>query len=437
VPVVDTSPRVRAVLKLPTYRRLLIAYTLNELAWSIGSLTLALLVYRRTGSAIGAMGYFLSAQFIPALIAPSVVARLDQRPVRRVLPTIYALEGVAFLLLGWMASRFLLAPVLALTVIDGVLALSARPIDRATTVSVTAPLGLLREANALTNASFSLCYFVGPAIGAVVVVAGGTMAALFVNSALFALIAVTIATARGLPDGTRRPAPSAGRLRAAIALAREHRGIRTLLGFQVVAVLTFTIAIPVEVVFAQRSLHSGAGGYGALLTAWGGGAVVGSLVYARWRRVPDRLLIAGGAASLGVGMLVMAVAPSLAVAIPGAALAGVANGLESVAVRTALQEQVEQRWMALIMSLSESIFQAVPGAGILIGGAIAATAGPRAALAVAGGGALVVAALAWTMLRFVAGRPVVAAVPDDRVAALPEDREVAPPGAQPSAAARR
>lgn len=420
---------MRAVLRLPTYRRLLAAYTLNELAWSIGSLTLAVLVYRRTGSAVGAMSYFLSAQFIPALIAPSVVARLDQRPVRRVLPTIYALEAIAYVVLGWMASRFLLEPVLVLTVVDGVLALSARPIARATTVGVTAPVGLLREANALTNASFSICYMAGPAIGAVVVVLGGTMAALFVNSALFALIAVTIVTARGLPDGTRRPVPSAGRLRAAIALAREHPGIRALLSFQAVAVLTFTIAIPVEVVFAERSLHSGTGGYGALLSAWGGGAVVGSLVYARGRRVSNRRLIAGGAASLGVGMLVMAVAPSLAVAIPGAAVAGVANGLESVAVRTALQEQVEQRWMALIMSLSESIFQAVPGGGILIGGAIAATAGPRAALAVAGGGALVVASLAWTTLRVEAG--------PSRIAALPEEREVARPAAQPSAAARR
>ena len=158
------------------------------------------------------------------------------------------------------------------------------------------------------------------------------------------------------------------------------------------AVLTFTIAIPVEVVFAQRSLHSGAGGYGALLYGLG---------RRRGRRQPRVRAVAArsqpdadraAARVARVGMLVMAAAPSLAVAIPGAALAGVANGLEAVAVRTALQEQVEQRWMALIMSLSESIFQAVPGGGILIGGAIAATAGPRAALAVAGGGALVVSA---------------------------------------------
>ena len=60
----DTCLRA-SVLKLPAYRRLLAAYTLNELAWSVGSLALAVLVYRRTGSAIGAMGFFLCSQFVP------------------------------------------------------------------------------------------------------------------------------------------------------------------------------------------------------------------------------------------------------------------------------------------------------------------------------------------------------------------------------------
>jgi len=35
-----------------------------------------------------------------------------------------------------------------------------------------------------------------------------------------------------------------------------------------------------------------------------------------------------------------------------------------------LQEHVEQQWMALMMSLNESVAQAVPGAGIFVGGAI-------------------------------------------------------------------
>ena len=70
-------------------------------------------------------------------------------------------------------------------------------------------------------------------------------------------------------------------------------------------------------------------------------------IYARWRGRPNRELIVGGAAALGLGFVVMAGAPTLAVAIVGAALGGVGNGVESVAVRTALQEEAETRMREL------------------------------------------------------------------------------------------
>jgi predicted MFS family arabinose efflux permease len=416
------------VLRLPAYGRLLAAYTLNDLAWSIGSLGLAVLVYHHTGSAVGAMAYFLSSQFVPALIAPTVVARIDRRSPRRVLPVLYALEAVAFLALAWVASHFVLTAVLALTIVDGVLALTARPLARAATVAVTAPAGLLREGNAVTNAAFSISFMVGPALGGLVVVAGGIVAALLVNSALFAVSAVTLATARGLAVAPAAPdTPAKGRLRAALRHARSSPAVRALLGLQVTAVLIFTIVVPVMVVFATRTLGTGAGGYGGLLSAWGAGAVVGSLAYARWRRLPSRTLITIGAVSLGVGMSVMAMASGFVVALIGAALGGVGNGIESVAARTALQEQVEQQWMALIMSLNESILEAAPGGGILIGGAITALSGPRAALSVAGVGALLIAAVAPVVLRRARVPEEAPAVPRGRVAGRPS----------PEAAARR
>jgi MFS family permease len=170
-------------------------------------------------------------------------------------------------------------------------------------------------------------------------------------------------------------------------------------------VLFFTISVPVEVVFAQHSLHTTAAGYGAMLSAWGAGAVVGAAIYARWRGLPSRELIALGTAALGVGFLVMAAAPTLIVAIIGAAVAGVGNGVQSVAARTALQEEVEDRWMALMMSLNEVVFQSVPGAGILIGGTITALGSPRAALAVAGVGSLAVMIAAWLALASLSRRP--------------------------------
>jgi hypothetical protein len=414
---------VKQVLRIPAYRRLFVAYTLNELAWSVGTLALAVLVYRRTGSAAGAMAFFLSAQFLPALMSPLVVARLDQRAARGVLPALYATEGILFLALAWVAGRFALAPVLVLAMLDGIVAVAARALARAAAVAVLTPAGLLREGNALTNAAFSVCFMAGPALGGLVVVAGGTSAALLVNSGLFAAIALNLATAGGLPGAVHEPSPVAGRLRAAVAYVKQDPLVRGVLSIQVAALVFFTISVPVEVVFAQHSLHAGAGGYGALLSAWGGGAVLGSAVYARWRALPIRVLIAISAAALGVGFTVMAAAPTLAVAVVGSALGGAGNGIESVAARTAVQEQTPARWIALVMSLQESIAQATPGVGILLGGVIATLANPRVALAVAGGGSLAVTVAAWVVLRPRPGAQAGSAPNGDR----PED--VSPDGA--------
>ena len=127
-------------------------------------------------------------------------------------------------------------------------------------------------------------------------------------------------------------------------------------------------------------------------------AIAGSAIYARWRALSPRALISIGAGALGLGFLVMATAPSLAPALIGAAAAGCGNGIEAVAARTSLQEIVEEQWMARIMSLNESMFQAVPGVGIILGGLLAGLANARVALAVAGWGALLVTAAAWALL---------------------------------------
>jgi Major Facilitator Superfamily len=389
---------VNRVLKIGAYRQLLAAYTLSELAFMVSVLALALLVYRRTGSALGAAAFFLAAQFLPALVSPLAVARLDHRPPRLVLSALYWLEALAFFALAWVATHFSLALVLVLALVDGVAALTSRALARAATVSVTSAVGLLREGNAIANAGFSVCYMFGPAIGGAVVAADGTSAALIASGCLFGVIGLVLATAKGLPRPAPSRAPARGRVRAAIEYARERVVIRRLVILQVFGVLFFTISVPVEVVFAEHSLHSGSAGYGALLSAWGVGAVAGAAIYGRWRALPSRSLIVIGAASLGIGFLVMAAAPTLLVAIIGSAFGGIGNGVELVAARTALQEETEERWMAMMMSFNESLFQSVPGAGILLGGTITALGSPRAALAVAGVGSVAVTVVAWFAL---------------------------------------
>jgi hypothetical protein len=356
-----------------------------------------------------------------------VVAHVDQLPITRILAALYGLEAAMFLALGWIAGRFAVAPVLVLTVADGIIAVSARSLGRAATVSVTSAAGLLREGNALANTMYCTSFLVGPALGGAIVAASGVSTALFANTGVFAVIAITLATAVGLPGSAPERTPTAGRLRAALTYAKQHRMLRALLSLQAVGLVFFTISMPVEVVYAQHSLHAGAAGYGILLSSWGAGAVAGSTIYMRWRARPSRQLIAGGAGLLGFGFLVLAVAPVFSIAVAGAALAGVGNGIESVAARTAVQEVVEDRWMALMMSFNESMGMFVPGLGIVIGGAVTSLTNPRVAWATASAGALVVAAAVWIIL-----------APTGRRRGAPAEqsaRESSPPRASPRSAA--
>lgn len=420
---------MKRVLRLPAYRRLLAAYTLNELAWSVGTLALAVLVYRRTGSALGSAAFFLTSQFAPAFVSPFVVARLDQHAPRRLLPLLYGIEGLLFAALAWMTSRFSLGPVLGLALCDGIVAIVARSLARTATVDVLRPAGLLREGNAITNGSFSICFMAGPLIGGIIVAAGGTVAALLANCGLFAGIALILVTATGLPGAVLDREPTSGRLRAALEYVRGHRVLRLLLLLQAGGFVVFTISIPVEVVFAQHTLHAGAGGYGALLSGWGTGAVIGSAAYARWRGQTARTLLALSGAALAVGFVLMAGAPSIAVAVVGAAGGGFGNGIQAVAAQTALQEYSPQRWMALVMSLNQSITQAAPGAGILLGGVIAALANPRVALAAAGVGSLAFAITVWIVLR-PSAMPPLPLEPDPSLAAGASNGSITPTAAE-------
>ena len=358
---------MKQVFRIAVYRRLLVAYGLNELTWGIGTVALAVVVYRQTGSALGSTAFFLASQFLPAFLSPLLVARLVGYAPRRLLPVLYGLEALLFGLLAWMTTEFSLVPVLAVALIDGAVGLSARVLARAATVEVLRPLDLLHEGNAGINFAFTGCFMVGPAIGGVVVAAGGSVAALLTNCGLFAGVTLVLATAVGLPESSADDAHEGSawqRLGKAVAHVRGDPATRAILIVQALGMVVGTISVPIEVVFAQHTLHAGAGGYGAMLSGWGAGAVVGSAAYARWRRRPGRALITLSAAAFTVGFAIIAAAPEIVVAVAGSAVGGFGNGIGSVAQRTMLQEYTPRRWMSLVVSLNESAVAGNARAGL-------------------------------------------------------------------------
>ena len=77
----------------------------------------------------------MGTSFLPALLTPLFVARLERPPPHFVLPMIYAVEAAAFAALALLADHFSLAAVVAIAALDGALALTAKALTRAVTVA--------------------------------------------------------------------------------------------------------------------------------------------------------------------------------------------------------------------------------------------------------------------------------------------------------------
>jgi MFS family permease len=391
------SSRALAPLRVRSFKPLVAAYTINEAGDWLGLVALSVLVFRETDSALALTGLFLAANLVPAVLAPLLTARIDRAAVGRALPTIYLVEGGIFIGLALLADSFSLPAVLALALVDGVLLLTARALSRAAVATTLEPHGLLREGNAIVNVGFAAATAAGPALGGVVVAGRGVADALLFDAASFAVIAALLTLARGLPEARPESEPLLARVREGFAFVWRDVYLRTLVGGQALAFVFFTTVLPIEVVYAKESLATTSAGFGALLAAWGAGIVIGSLVYVLVKARSAIGLILASSAAVGIAYLGMAAAGTLLVACALCVLGGTGNGVQWIAVVTALQQNTPGELQARVSGLLESIGAAMPGLGYVLGGAIVALASPRTAFAVAGVGvmALVAVGLAW------------------------------------------
>jgi MFS family permease len=354
---------------------------------------LAVLVYGETHDPLATTALFIAAQFLPAFVAPALTARVDQLALRRVLPAIYFAEAIVFGALAVLADSFVLAPVLALALFDGVLMLTARGLSRGAVNAVLQPARLLREGNGLLNVGFAIASVGGSALGGVLVASFSVAAALAVNAASFFVIAVVLATSRHLPAADTEREPFVARIREGLRYARSDRVARLLLSGEAVAIVLFTLIVPIEIVYAEETLQTDEAGYGILLSSWGAGIVLGSVVFLLVRKRSAALLILLSTFAIGVGYLGMAVSRELWMACAFSVVGGVGNGIQWVSVMTALQESTPRDLQARITGLLESIGSAMTGVGFLIGGVITAVFSPPTAFAVSGIGVVLLVAV--------------------------------------------
>jgi MFS family permease len=349
------------------------------------------LVFEQTGSALATALLFIGTGFLPALLTPFFVARLERPPPRFVLPAIYAAEAATFGALALLAGHFSLAAIVVVAALDGALALTAKTLTRAVTAAMLEPEGELRAGNAVLNIAFTGGAAVGPALAGAAVAAFGVQSALLLDAASFYLIGWILLTARPLPQPEPEPEVRLReRVRAGLGYIRRNPTLRRLLAAQAGALVFFSVVIPIEVIYAKETLGAGDAGYGLLLGSWGVGMVLGSVVFATLRRASLPVLLFFSTVTIGAGYLGMAGAQSLAVACAASVLGGTGNGVQWVAVISAVQELTVPAMQARVIGTLESVASAAPGLGYVLGGLIATQWSPRAAFLVAGAGVMVI-----------------------------------------------
>ena len=383
---------VRAALRVPGFRWLIISYVVNRAGDVVGSLALAVVILAKTGSALATALLFLATQFLPGLVGPALVARVDRVAPGRILPALYAVECCLLGLLAVIVHRSGAPLLIALAFVDAILAFVARTITRSASASILVAHDLVPEGKAAFNVALAMAMIAGPVVAGAAVGLLGSATALAIDAASFLCAAVVLGCASGLRSRGSGGDPGRGTLREGLRYIAGRPALRALILGEGAAFVFFYLVVPVTVVYATRSLHAGPGGYAAILASWGVGIAIGSAVQVRMaRRVGFRMILLSTAA-VAAGYLGTAAAPTLALACAASVLGGVGNGTQWASVETTLHLLVDEAFRARTAAVLEALAAIAPGVGILVGGALTALFSPRAAYLVAGLGLIVLVA---------------------------------------------
>jgi MFS family permease len=315
-----------------------------------------------------------------SLWAGAVADNLDRRRVMLAAQSFMLVVSVALAVCAWMG---LLSPwlLLSFTFLIGCGTAINGPAWQAS-VGDMVPRSVLPSAVALNSMGFNIARSVGPAIGGAIVAAAGAAAAFLTNALSYlGLIAVL---ARWKPDYAPRllPRETLGLAMAAgVRYVRMSPSLRTVL----LRAALFGIAasaVPAMMPLVARDLVTGGPlTYGALLGAFGAGAVGGALASVRLRRrwAPEKL-VRVAATALSAGGAIAALSPWLPLTMAALVLAG-AGWVAALSTFNVSVQMAAPRW---VVARALALYQMSAFGGMTMGswlfGSIAEGKGVEAAL---------------------------------------------------------
>ncbi len=381
-------------------RRILLAYTVNQLGTWFAYVALMLSVYDHTHSALAVAGLLVAGRLLPALLTPTLVTAVEMSKRRGGLSRLYMLEAVVAVAMAALLWHFWLPGLLVLVAIDGTAALTAGALLRATAARVaveemvpsteilaapgetgeSAEEVAQREANAALNVAFTASVTLGPAVSGVIVAASGSPTALLIDAVSFMVCGALLMNLQVHASADVGSTSVRSRLLAAWGYLQTAPALRGLLATEALAIVFFASVEPVEVLFVKSTLNAGDRGFGFLTAAWGVGMVLGSLVFARAVHRPLRPMLTWGTLAVGMAYIGFSLSPTLAVACGAAVVGGMGNGVQWAALISSVQHMSPRELLGRLMGTVEGIGALCPAIGFVLGGMLAELTSPRTAM---------------------------------------------------------
>jgi MFS family permease len=369
-----TSTRDEPLSRNRDFRVLLTTQGVSSLGDAVSFTALPLLVLALTGSGF-AMGVVGALQAIPDLVFGMVAGALADRSDRKRMMFLADL-GRAGLTAMIPLSAFLGGP----TIVVILLVASPMSVLRSLflagyTASVPALVGRsqVARANSVFEGVYSVGYIVGPSIAGVLASTIGPGETLAIDAVSFALSACGLFfVRRDLRAPIDRPrARLISEIREGIDFIVKHPVLRSAILFWGATSIVTAPLVAALAVHITRELHEPAAALGLVLTGYGCGTVVGSLVTARIvaRRPVAPFMIGGNLITAGV-LVVVGLVPLVPVLVVSAVVAGVAQSVVLVTYITMRTTYSPDALLGRVGSTARVISLGLQPVGLLVGGAL-------------------------------------------------------------------
>lgn len=390
-PIARAARRTFQALRVRNYRLYFVGQVISASGTWMHTVALGLLVLssRLHGNGLD-VGVVTALQFLPILLFGSwgglVVDRIDKR---RLLFVTQSASGVLALTLGLLVASDAIRmwEVMLIATSFGAVNLFDNP-ARQTFVSEMVGRDLMPNAISLNSVVMNSARVIGPAIGGVLIVTVGIAACFLVNAASYVAVVIALALMRTV-ELHRRPVVSRarGQVREGLRYVWSTPALRDpLLAMAVVGIFAFNFTTTLPLL-ATITFGGGAGTYSALTVAMGSGAIVGGLLVAHRSRPSTAMLSVIGLA-FGVMLLVVASAPTEAVALGALVLMGVCSISFISTANATIQLHADPAMRGRVMALYAIAFLGSTPIGGPLMGWISDVSNPRVALMVGGVAAL-------------------------------------------------